>query len=93
LVNKEKNAKWLSIKDVCSQGRAGCPMRTFFGKGVSSDADIRTFSCKKLCFFRNLWWARADKGGWASADILQTRGRVNFSRFCAYIFYGRSPKP
>jgi len=29
------------------------------------------------------------EGGWASADILRTKG-VNFSRFCADVFYGRT---
>jgi len=33
-------------------------VQTFFGQGegVSSDADFRTFRCKKLRIFRNLWW-------------------------------------
>jgi len=28
------------------------------------------------------------EGGWTSADIFRTRGRGNFSRFCADVFYG-----
>jgi len=31
---------------------------------------------------------RGGRRDWASADILRTRG-VNFSRFCADVFYGR----
>jgi len=51
-----------------------------------SDADVGTFYAKKLRIFRNLWCARTDKErGWASADILWTRGGGNFSRFCADI--------
>jgi len=47
-------------------------------KGSSSDADVRTFICKKLLFFFEIS-VRMDKG----------RG-VNFSRFCADVLYGRS---
>jgi len=33
---------------------------------------------------------RGGEGSWASADIFRTRERgVNFSRFCADVFYGR----
>jgi len=70
-------------------------LRTFFGQGGSSDADVTSalFGAKKLRIFRNLWCVRTDKegrGGWASADILWTKGEgVNFSRFCADVFYGR----
>jgi len=39
-----------SMKDVRSQGEGACPVRTFCAHGVrgSSDADVRTFWCKKL---------------------------------------------
>jgi len=38
---------------------------------VPQDADVRSFWCKKLRTFRNLWCVRTDKveGRWASADI------------------------
>jgi len=44
-------------------------------KGASSDADVRSFGTKTLDF-QNFWCVHTDKGngGWASADILQTRG-------------------
>jgi len=35
----------------------------FADKGGSSDADIRTFWCKKHRIFRNLWCICTDKGG------------------------------
>jgi len=46
----------------------------------------RHFLEQKLQIFRNLWCVRMDKGGWANAD----KGGVNFSQFCADVFYGRS---
>jgi len=43
------------IKYIRSQGRRGIfPVRTFYGQGGrrgSSDADVRTFWCKKLRIF------------------------------------------
>jgi len=44
-----------SIKDVRSQGRGCCPVCTFFGQGErgSSDADVCTFSSKKIRIFSN----------------------------------------
>jgi len=55
-------AKELSIKDVRSQGKGICPVRTYFGQegGGYSDADVCTFCCKKHRIFR----------------IARTRGRV-----------------
>jgi len=69
-------------KSVRSQGV--CPVRTW---GV---LQMRTSILwrKKLRIFRNLWCVRTKRGGWASADILRTRG-VKFSRFCTDVFYGR----
>jgi len=32
------------------------------GGGDSSDADVRTFWCKKLLIFRNLWCVHTEKG-------------------------------
>jgi len=52
------------------------------GEREYSDADVRTFWLKKHRIFRNLWCVRTYKGGWASAETLQTRGEgVKFSRF------------
>jgi len=67
-----------------------CPVRTFCGQagGGSSDTDVRTFWCKKLRIFQNLWGVRTDKRGWASAEILWTRGRREFLRICADDLYG-----
>jgi len=41
---------WLSIKYVRSQGGGVCPVWTMEEVG-SSDADVRTFWCKKFGFF------------------------------------------
>jgi len=88
---RRKCSKGLFIKDVRSQG--GCPVRAFFGQlgGVLQMRTSALFGIKKFRIFRNLWCVCTDKGdGWASADILRTRGRaVNFSRFRADVFYGR----
>jgi len=46
------------------------------------------FGAKKLRIFLNLWCVCMDKGGYASEDILQTRG-VNFLQFCVDVFYGQ----
>jgi len=46
-----------------SWGRGVCPVRTFYGQGGSSNADVRTFLCKRPRIFWNLWCARTDKGG------------------------------
>jgi len=77
------------------RGGGVCPVRTFCrqgGEGGSSDADVRTFWRKNLGFFEIYGVSAAIKGreGWSSMDILRTRGEgVNFSRFCADVFYGR----
>jgi len=57
------------------RGEGACPDK---GKGVSSDADVRTFWCKNLRIFRNLWYVRTDKGG----------GGQFFTILCD-VFYGR----
>jgi len=46
------------------------------------------FWCKKLRIFRNLWCVRTDKG----VEPVRTR-EVNFSRFCADVFYRRPQWP
>jgi len=50
------------------------PERTFFGQGEgdSSDADFRTYCCKKLKIFLN-YGVFARQGGRDSADILWTK--------------------
>jgi len=57
-----RNKTLAVIKD--SAVRGICPVRTFFGQGRegSSDADVRTFWCKKLRIVRNLWCVGTDKG-------------------------------
>jgi len=48
------------------------------GKGYSSDADVRTIWCKNFGIFE------------IYGVSTRTRGEgVNFSRFCADVFYGR----
>jgi len=51
--------------------------------GVSSDANVHTFWCKKLQILRNLWYVRKDKGERESVRIFckQEGKEVNFSRF------------
>jgi len=76
-----------------SEGVVQC--RQFADKGKSSsDADVCTFWCKKLWIFQNLWWVRTEKEGvgWAMqcGHFSDKRGGINFSRFCADVFYGRS---
>jgi len=61
-----------------SGGKEGLSTADIADKGGSSDADVRTFWCKKLRIFRNLWCVRMNK-----------EGRGHFSRFCADVFDGR----
>jgi len=71
--------KWPAIKDFRSQGEGGLSGADIFrtrGERSSSNEDVRTFWCKKLRIFRNLWCVRTDKG-------------VNFLRFCAKVLDGR----
>jgi len=56
----------------------------FSDKGGSSDANVRTFWRKKHRFFE-IYGVCTDKG----VEPVRTRV-VNFSRFCADVFYGRS---
>jgi len=57
-------------------------------KGASSDADVRTFWCKKLRIFRNLCSVRTRGKG---VESVRTREKgVNFLRYCADVFYGRT---
>jgi len=68
----------LNIKDVRSQGERVCPMRTFCRQGGSSDAYVRTFWCKKLRIFRNLWCVRTVKGVEPVRTFFGQGGGVNF---------------
>jgi len=86
------NIKGLSIKDVRTQGGlTSVDILRTRGRG-SSDAGVRTFWRKKIRIFRNLWCVRTDKeGGWVGPvrTFCGQEGRVNFSRFCADVFFGR----
>jgi len=72
----------------------GCPKKTSAVKGLSSadifcgqqrrgsysDADVDSDEEKKFQIFLNLCVsARTRRGGWASVDILQTKGREGSS--------------
>jgi len=70
------------IKDVCSQGVL--PMQTLCGQGGSLDEDVRIFWCKKLQIF-----VSARKGREEVERTFKNMG-INFSRFFADVFYGRS---
>jgi len=66
----------LSIKDVRSQEGGGdfSSVNILRTRGGSSDADVRTFWCKKLWIFRNLWCVPTDKGNRGSIfrDFVRT---------------------
>jgi len=72
------------------------PVGTFCGQGGGRLLQMRTselFCAKNLGFFEIYGVSARTRADWASAEILQTRVRVvNFSRFCADVFYGRSIK-
>jgi len=53
----------LSIKDVRSHGGLSSADVLRTNGGGYSNADIRTFWCKKHRIFRNLWFVHMDKGG------------------------------
>jgi len=46
-----------------SGGEGVCPVRTFFGQGGSSDADVRNFLRKQHRICLNLWCVRTYRGG------------------------------
>jgi len=54
------------------------------GEGGSSDADVHTFWCKNLIYGVS---ARTREKGVEQCE--QGAKGVNFSRFCADVFYGR----
>jgi len=55
--------KGLSIKDVRTQRRLSSADFADKEEGGFSNADFRTFWCKKLRIFRNFWCVRTDRGG------------------------------
>jgi len=64
------------------KGDGVCPVQTFCGQGKrkgSSDAYVHIFWCKDLRIFLKLRCVSTDK-----------EEGVNFSRFCADVFYGGS---
>jgi len=67
-------------------------MRTFCGaqtRGGSSDADVLTFWLKNIRFFEIYGAsARTKERGLSQCGHFSDKG-VNFSRFCANVFYGR----
>jgi len=82
--------RYISVRSY--QNEDNIELLTLIGQGGSSDADVSTFWCKKLRRFRNLQCVRTDKG--EGVELVRTfcrRGRegINFTRFCADIFYGR----
>jgi len=74
------------MKDVRSPGGLPSP-----DKGGSSDADVRTFWCKKTMDFLNLLCVRTDGGGGVEpvGTFCGQGGGGNFSRFCTDVFFGQ----
>jgi len=76
----------LSIKDVRGQG----------GRGLSSadilrtDMDVRSFWCKKTSDLSKFMVCPHEQGGLKQCGhFADKREGVNFSRFCADVFYRR----
>jgi len=74
-------SKGLSIKEVRSQG--SCPVQTFCGQWGSSDADVFTPWCKK----KFMVCPHGQRGLSQYGYFSDKGGGVNFSRFCADVFY------
>jgi len=83
--------KGLSIKDVRSQEGWGFPVQTICGRGRSADAGVRTFWCKNLRIFWNLWFVGTDKPFEPVRTFCRQKGkRVNFfANLYGCFFYGR----
>jgi len=69
----------------------GLSVRTFVNKGGSSDAEVRTFWCKKSEFFKiSIVTARTRV---EEVELVRKfygqGGGVNFSQFCVNVFHGR----
>jgi len=76
--------KVVKTKTSAVKGEKGFVQYGYFadkGKGGFFRCGLRAFWSKKLRIFRNFWSVRMDKGGWASADILWTRGEGGGSIF------------
>jgi len=69
----------------------GCPWKTSAvrGKGFLRCGHPH-FLEQKLLIFQNLRCVRSDKGGWASAGILWTRGDQFFAIFCGHLLWTAS---
>jgi len=89
--------KGSSIKDVRSQGEGVCPVRTFFGQGGREFLQMRTsalFGAKNSRFLE-IYGVSARIGrrvGVRCGHFTDKGERVNFLRFCADAFYGRSQR-
>jgi len=66
----------VSIKDIRSRKGGVCPVRTFFGqgRGVLQMQMSKLFGVKNFEFFEILVCLNRQRMGWASTDILQTKG-------------------
>jgi len=79
-----------SIKDIRSQGGwEVIQCRHFSDKGGSSNADVRTLCCKTSDFLKVVVCPHEQGELSQSGNFADKGERVNFSRFCAHVFYGR----
>jgi len=70
--------------------RGVCPVHTFCGqRGCSSDVDICIFWHQNFGFFK-IYGVPAQTRRLSQCEYFADKGGVNFSRFCADVFYGRS---
>jgi len=76
----------MSIKDVCSQGRGDCPVRTFCDQGGFFRYGRPHFLEQKNIGFFEIMVCPYGQGEF---EPLRTKG-INFSRFCADVLYGWS---
>jgi len=84
--------KGLSIKDIRGQGEGvvQCGHFSDKGGGGSSDVDVRTFWCKSSDFSKFMVCPREQRGrGLNQCGHFANKAEgVNYSRFCADVFYG-----
>jgi len=67
----------------------------FRTRGGSSDADILTFWHKKLRIFQNFWYVSHGQEEVGLSQCVHFADKVegvNFSQFCADVFYGQPLK-
>jgi len=62
-------------------------VRAFCGQWGSSDADVRTFWCKKLCIFQNLWCVLTNLRGVEPVRTFCGQGRGVFAIFCGRLLW------